>query len=330
MGMTPQISIVICTLRRPRHLEAALRACLALRVPEGAGTEILVVDNSPEASAKDLVLGLAADAPLPIRFVHEKRTSIAHARNTGIAASRAPLIAFLDDDMRPSAEWLVHVLRIMAAEERWDALIGAIEPVPEDGMPGDGEADPALLDLYRRDLRMPDGSPVRPRRSGYIAGVGTGNAVLRRTSCVGAGGGGAGGGEAEGCFDPAFGKSGGEDTDFFHRLGQRGLTVVWSSRSLAYEIVSPGRMTMRYASHVVFRGSRIFARVSIKNSRCRFCTSAALAMIATGQTLVRLLRYGVLRLMRPKRAPYAWVSLVGALGKMPFLPEPRPWWDVPR
>lgn len=320
MSIAPQISIVICTLRRPRHLEAALRACLALRVPEAAAAEIVVVDNSPEASARDLVRELAAHAPLPVRFVHEGRTSIAHARNTGIAASKAPLIAFLDDDMRPSGDWLVHILSVMAAENRWDALVGAVEPVPEDG-----GSDPDLLDLYRRDLGLPDGSPVPIRRNGYISGVGTGNAVLRRESCAAMAD-----GEAGGCFDPAFGKSGGEDTDFFQRLGQRGLKVVWSSRSLAYEIVSPGRVTMRYAGHVVFQGSRIFARVSIKNSRCRTCTAISLAAIAAGQGTVRLLRYGALRLLRPERAPRAWLSVAGALGKIPWLPEPRQWWDIPR
>jgi len=316
MSAMPLISIVICTLRRPKHLLQALDACLSLRSPGACEVEILVVDNSLEASARDLVLGAAANAPIPIRFVHEPRTSIAHARNTGVAASHAPLIAFIDDDMRPSSAWLVQVMRGMELEKA-DALIGAIEPVPEE----EGqEADPRLLDMYRRDLRLPEGSSLPVRKNGYISGVGTGNSVLRRATCV----------DGVECFDPAFGRTGGEDTDFFQRLGRRRLKIVWSAQALAYEIVSPRRATLDYAIYSAFHGSQNFARVTIKNSRHRLRTRMALAAVGAAQGSARLCQYALLRLVRSDEASYAQLSAAAALGKIPWLPDQRPWWETPR
>ena len=60
----PDISIVICTLRRVQQLKEAVLSCLALRSQDRFSLEIFVVDNSPEAGAADLVKALAAEATL--------------------------------------------------------------------------------------------------------------------------------------------------------------------------------------------------------------------------------------------------------------------------
>src|ERR1700730_8008040 len=110
------INIVICTLRRVHQLRAAVLSCLALRSQDHFSLEIIVVDNSPEAGAADLVKLLAAEATTTLRYMHEPRTNIAYARNTGIAASQAPFIAFVDDDMRLSPQWLRGVMCTMVAQ----------------------------------------------------------------------------------------------------------------------------------------------------------------------------------------------------------------------
>jgi succinoglycan biosynthesis protein ExoM len=310
----PDISVVICTLRRIQHLKEAVLSCLALRSQDRFSLEIIVVDNSPEAGAADLVKALAAEATATIRYVHEPRTNIAYARNTGIAAAQAPLIAFVDDDMRLSPQWLPSVMRTMVAQDA-DALVGAIEAIAEHS---DQAPDARILNFYCRNLGLPEGVRIKCRRSGHISGIGTGNSVLRRACII-----------SPQPFDPAFG-GGGEDTDFFLRLGQRNLNVVWSSDSRAYEIVSSRRATLSFVTHRAFRGSQNYARALIKNSRRRWLTAFVLAGIGAAQGLAHVAYYAALVLMRSEAAQYARLSAACGLGKIPWVPYRSSWWEIPR
>jgi succinoglycan biosynthesis protein ExoM len=310
----PDISIVICTLRRVQQLKEAVLSCLALRSQDRFSLEIIVVDNSPEAGAADLVKALAAEATATIRYVHEPRTNIAYARNTGIAAAQAPLIAFVDDDMRLSPQWLPSVMRTMVAQDA-DALVGAIEPIAGHS---DQAPDARILNFYCRNLGLPEGVRIKCRRSGHISGIGTGNSVLRGACII-----------SPQPFDPAFG-GGGEDTDFFLRLGQRNLNVVWSSDSLAYEIVSSRRATLSFVTYRAFRGSQNYARALIKNSRRRWLTAFVLAGIGAAQGLAHVAYYAALVLMRSEAAQYARLSAASGLGKIPWVPYRSSWWEIPR
>ena len=117
----PDISIIICALPRQQQLKDAVLRCLRLRLQDGYEPEIVAVDNSPEAKVADLVRMLAAKAAVIIRYVQERRTSIAYEGNAGVAASQSPLIAFVDDDMRLPPLWLSHVMRTMIETDA-DAL----------------------------------------------------------------------------------------------------------------------------------------------------------------------------------------------------------------
>ncbi len=309
----PDISIVICTLRRPQQLREALLSCLALLSQDRYVLEIIVVDNSPEAGAADLVKMLATEAPTGIRYVHEPRTNIAYARNTGIAASQAPLIAFVDDDMRLSPGWLCRVMHTMIAENA-DALVGAIEPILEHA---DQAPDARILTFYCRDLGLPEGGRIKSRRSGYISGVGTGNSVFRRSTCI----------TCSQPFNPAFG-AGGEDTEFFLRLGQRKMKVVWSAESLAYEIVSPGRATLKSVNHRTFRGSQNYARAVVQNSRWRLLTALILTGIGAAQGLWYIAYYIMLLPVQSEAAQYARLFAIRGFGKIPWLFHRSSWWEV--
>jgi succinoglycan biosynthesis protein ExoM len=311
----PDISIVICTLRRLQQLREALLSCLALRSQDHFSLEIIVVDNSPEAGAADLVKLLAAEATTTLRYMHEPRTNIAYARNTGIAASQAPFIAFVDDDMRLSPQWLRGVMCTMVAQSA-DALVGAIEPIPEHP---DQAPDARILNFYCRDLELPEGGRIKCRRSGYISGVGTGNSVFRCATCI----------ISSQPFDPAFG-GGGEDTDFFFRLGQRKMKVVWSAESLAYEIVSPRRATLSFVTHRAFHGSQNYARAVVKNSRRRLLTALILTGIGGVQGIWHISYYAVLRLLHSEAAQYSRLFAIVGFGKIPWLSHWSSWWEMTR
>jgi glycosyltransferase involved in cell wall biosynthesis len=105
------VAIIVPTLRRPDSLKRALRSLFAQTAVGDRISEIVVVDNDPSGSAAAGVEALRALAPWPLVYVHAPRPGVATARNAGLTATRASLIAFLDDDETASPGWLAALLK---------------------------------------------------------------------------------------------------------------------------------------------------------------------------------------------------------------------------
>ena len=91
----PRISVVVPTSGRPAALLDCIEALRGQEPPEG-GFEILVVDDGGGLPVlPDGVRTMTADGAGP-----------AAARNRGVDAARGEVIAFTDDDCRPSSRWL--------------------------------------------------------------------------------------------------------------------------------------------------------------------------------------------------------------------------------
>jgi glycosyltransferase involved in cell wall biosynthesis len=115
----PAVSIVVPTSNRAGYLEVALHS-LAKQDP-GVEYEVVVVDDGSE----DETAGVARRAGVGYERHPSPRGPNA-ARNTGIAATQAPLIALVDDDIRAPSGWL-GALVAGAGRHAWaDALGGPI------------------------------------------------------------------------------------------------------------------------------------------------------------------------------------------------------------
>src|SRR3546814_8565209 len=77
-------SVVVPTFRRTASLRRTLGSCLRQCGIDPAAFEIVVVDNCPGGSARETVAAAAAGAPVAIRYVHEPRPGVSHARNAEI------------------------------------------------------------------------------------------------------------------------------------------------------------------------------------------------------------------------------------------------------
>jgi len=114
----PQVSVIIPTRNRGEYLGAALKSVLGQRFGD---FEVIVVDDAGSAGGT----GCAENCRDPrVRLLrHAQRRGGAAARNTGIAAARAPYIAFLDDD----DEWYPDKLALqMGLIESRPAHVGAV------------------------------------------------------------------------------------------------------------------------------------------------------------------------------------------------------------
>jgi glycosyltransferase involved in cell wall biosynthesis len=102
---TPDISVVVPTYNRSQLLERALLSLFSQRM-EKVSFEIIVVDNNSSDATPATIESLKAKSPVTLRLVHEPRQGNAYARNSGIDQVRAPITAFLDDDVVADENWV--------------------------------------------------------------------------------------------------------------------------------------------------------------------------------------------------------------------------------
>jgi GT2 family glycosyltransferase len=117
---TEKVSLVICTRNRPLQLEQCLRSVAALRLQP---SEVIVVDNgSSTEETRRVATGWAN-----VRYVSEPRPGLDRARNAGVRSASGSIIAFTDDDVIVSDEWLSQ-LTAAFRDDRVAAASGLVFP----------------------------------------------------------------------------------------------------------------------------------------------------------------------------------------------------------
>jgi glycosyltransferase involved in cell wall biosynthesis len=93
MATSPDITAIICTYNRPDLLRRALRAVETQTYPGTIETLVVFDKSDPDTSLE------RSDGRRPVRVLRNERTSgLPGARNTGIEAATAGVIALCDDD----------------------------------------------------------------------------------------------------------------------------------------------------------------------------------------------------------------------------------------
>jgi GT2 family glycosyltransferase len=125
----PTVSVVIPTFRREATLREAVVSALA---QEGVPLEVIVLDDSPEASARDAI---AAIGDGRVRYVHRATPSggvPALVRNEGLAMARGRYVHFLDDDDRLAGGALAALVAALEAAPRAGVAVGVVVPFGDD------------------------------------------------------------------------------------------------------------------------------------------------------------------------------------------------------
>ena len=266
---SPRLTVAVLTFRRPEQLDAALDAIVP-RVAECDGrveAEILVVDNDPAASARDV-----GERPrgIPVRYVVESTPGIAAARNRALdEASDRRLLVFIDDDEIAQPGWLASLL------DTWertgaDAVQGRlVTALPDD-------VDPYIVagGFFERPVRE-TGTP--------LPAAATFNLLLdldtvRRLGLR---------------FDAHLGLAGGEDSIFTSLLVRGGGRIVACAESIAVDPLAPERATVAWV-----RGRAFAQGTVLQNTRLRLAPSPRRRLVARlagiGGGLARMLS-GMLR-----------------------------------
>ena len=219
------VAVIVPTLRRPDSLTRALRSLFAQTGVSQRVSAIVVVDNDPVASASSTVDSLRSDCPWPLVYVSEPTPGVARARNAGLAATDAPLIAFLDDDEAASPGWLTALLTAQSRTGA-DAVFGPIAgraPQAKDWL------KPYLERFFGRE---------GPAGTGLIDHPwGCGNSLLVRATAL----------PGAAPFSASADHTGGEDDVLFAALAARRGTFGWAADAWVEEFAPPHRATLTYA-----------------------------------------------------------------------------------
>ncbi|MGE4178041.1 MAG: glycosyltransferase family 2 protein [Thermoleophilia bacterium] len=218
----PELSVVICSLNGAPGVARALRS-LHGQLPPGALEAVVVDDGSTDDTAAVAAEGGAVVVRHPVN------RGLAAARNSGVAAATAPVVAFIDDDCEARPGWARGILAGYDAPD----VAGVGGPVHVGGGDGfvlgylrrhnplqqlemelaRGDAPALRLWLY---LRRQWTEPVRPDRREVFALVGASMSFRREVL------------EETGGFDERF-RFGAEELELCHRVrrlpGARRLVV---------------------------------------------------------------------------------------------------------
>ncbi len=214
------ISVCLCTYKR-ESLDKTLQSLLAQELPPETQLEVVVVDNDAQQSAES-VCAKYQSSPLTIRYFSNSERNLAAVRNTTIEQANGEYLAFIDDDEWAEKDWIASLILAMDKYQA-DGVFGTVQVNYPDGSPDwikDG-------DMFGKDKHA----------TGALLKKGaTSNALLKAHWVK----------EMKFSFDPAYGKSGGEDTDFFHRIYKAGGKLVFDNNAVVSETVEAHRLNMDY------------------------------------------------------------------------------------
>jgi glycosyltransferase involved in cell wall biosynthesis len=297
--MSPAVSIVIPTFRRPQQaVEAALSA---LAQDYSGAFEVVLVDNDPGGSALDALGEVRAEAKHPVTIVYEPRAGVANARNAGVRAASGAFIAFLDDDQAAQPRWLSELMRVQAAT-RADVVFG---PVNAKVAPPGGRHRDFFEDFFSRDPANEEGL-IRTWH-------GCGCSLIRRGVLP-----------SDSPFSPERNETGGEDDLLFETLKAKRAKFAWAPTAYVFETPDPERVTLNYTLRRAFaagQGPAIRAWTATPRNH----KAVAWQMLAG---LVQSILHAAAALIgfaaRTGRRAFAYRRLAGSLGRLLWFPAIRP------
>jgi glycosyltransferase involved in cell wall biosynthesis len=201
----PTVSVIVSTRNRPLQIVPCLQAVLA---NPGSSYELVVVDQSDTDETQRALEAAFDDSRL--RYISTPTRGLSRSRNIAIEQSRAPILAFTDDDCRPPSSWVAGVEQTLARYPQVALVFGRVGAQTESGGFA-ADFAPAVDRVFAHEV-LDIAEPW---------GVGA-NMIARRALF-----------DAIGKFDPILGAGGvfpaSEDSDIAIRALAGGLPMLYSA-----------------------------------------------------------------------------------------------------
>jgi succinoglycan biosynthesis protein ExoM len=284
-----ELTVCICTFRRPSVLSAIDSVAKQSELPN-VNVRILIIDNDAEPTARNIVTEFRSRTNIDVGYKHVPGENISMARNAGLDTATTPWLVFVDDDEYASTNWLAELI---ASRNGATAVFGPCEAIYEDGTP----------DWIRQgDYHSNRITESKRITTGYTSNVLIDMAFVRRHGVR---------------FDPELGRTGGEDTMFFHAMYRKGGVLRYASSAVVYERVVPSRANFAWVVRRRYRAGQVRALVSYKFDRSEY---ARLSWAAPLKVAICAIKAAAMLPNRPRamwwlmRGVFHWGTISYALG----------------
>jgi glycosyltransferase involved in cell wall biosynthesis len=157
------ITVVVSTYNRSEMLGGALDSVLR-QESRGVSYEVIVADNNSTDGTREVVESYKTEWGERLRYVFEPRQGVSYARNAGIAEARGEIIAFADDDVRVSKDWVARIKAAFDEHPEIDCVGGKVLPhwnsEPPRWLTRDHWMPLALLDYGEEPVSINAGNPL--------------------------------------------------------------------------------------------------------------------------------------------------------------------------
>ena len=126
-GIDVDISVILCTYNRAGVVARALESLLT-QDSASVRYDVTVVDNNSTDETPSVIHAYRRRAPTALRSIFEPRQGVAYARNAGVVASRGRIIAFTDDDVRVTPNWIKSIKHAFDEHPETDVIGGKVLP----------------------------------------------------------------------------------------------------------------------------------------------------------------------------------------------------------
>lgn len=232
------ISICMCTYKR-EHLFDTLQSLANLSLPENAKIEVVVVDNDGQLYGQSIIDKLKASYPHTLSYNSEPKKNISAARNMCLNKANGDWVAFIDDDEVADKNWLTNLYNT-AIKYKSDVVFGRVISTYPANTP-EWIIQGGFFDRKERE-------------TGAELTSGACNCTLVKTSAI----------DSQ-LFDLAYGLSGGEDADFFHRLHKKGKKLVYCQEAIVSEEIEKHRLNLNFLINRKVRIGSSFSKYRYEN-----------------------------------------------------------------
>ena len=243
LNKVDHISICICTYKRPALLKRLLAALTTQETEDLFEYSAVIVDNDRNESARQVAESAMAEFRMAVKYCVEPEQNIALARNRAVTEAAGDFLALIDDDEFPDKYWLLSLYKSLH-EHKADSALGPVRP--------HFETEPPrwiVVGKFCERQAFQTGTIIRNAKH-----TRTGNVLFIRNIFA----------EKERWFDPLFGRTGGEDVDFFKRKMLQGKIFVWCNEAFVNESVPLERLTRAYfLRRAILRGVANSEKISI-------------------------------------------------------------------
>lgn len=249
------VSILVCTYNRERYLPKCLKG-LAEQDYHVDKYEIIVIDNNSSDSTASIVSEFQKKHDkLNCRYFLETQQGLSFARNRGIKESKAPIVAFIDDDAIAEPDWLRFLLipfnnpQVVGVGGKTELQF--LAPCPD-----------WINKKWYLEYQPSVGEPFPASDGKWPIGV---NMALRKEALK----------DMEEPFNTSLGRKGelllaGEETDLFRRLSKAGGLIMIQPRAMVQHLIPPERLTKQYFMRTNFgHGITKVTKQLTKNPRKR-------------------------------------------------------------